>query len=77
MKIKLPPSDSSPLGPDGASNYWRRRQATPRALRNGIEASLELLALLRLHNMTAVVDSLMLMFVEFAGLSLTNEVSHG
>ena len=74
LKVKLP-SESGGIAQDGTSNYWRRRHATPRALRSGIEASLELLALLRFHNMTSVVDSLILMLVEFAGLSLTNDVS--
>ena len=55
-------------------NYWRRRQATPRSLRKGVESTLELLELLRWHSMHAIVDSLLLLLTEIAGVALSSEV---
>jgi hypothetical protein len=59
---------------DAAGNYWRRRHATPRALRKGVEHSLDVLSLLRAHRLSPVADAIVLLLVDMAGLKLSSEV---
>ena len=61
---------------DTIGNYWRRRHATPRALRRGVEHSLDLLSLLRAHRLSPVADAVVLLLVEVAGLKLSSQVKH-